>query len=351
MRAELQAQIDQLKAAMATKDAEIAALERSNQNAQQAVTSAEAQSQATSGQVQTLDTTVQQNTAAVTAVQSSVGNLQVQSATVATTVEKIDQKRDKIQKSIDEPVAFHYKGVTITPGGFVAAEAVRRSRAFGSDIYTNYNAIPYPGAGTAHESEFVPTARQSRLSATITGKVPFGTLNGYIEGDFLSAGSSSNNLQTKSYPLRLRQGWGQVVVGRFKFTAGQMWTLMTEDKKSTDAEQEQIPLTFDNNPHVGFTWLRQTGFRFQEAFSPKITVALALENAQYQFSALNAPANFFFGEPGAAPGLNNPDANYTNQVAPDVIAKISFDRKGSLLISTRLAEGVCDRQAESPRAR
>ena len=153
MRAELQAEIDELKASMAAKDAEIVALQRSNQNAQQAVTSAEAQSQATSAQVQTLDTTVQQNTTAVTAVQSSVSNLQVQSATVATTVQTIDQKTDKLQKSIDEPVAFHYKGVTITPGGFVAGEAVRRSRALGSDIYTNYNAIPYPGADTAHESE------------------------------------------------------------------------------------------------------------------------------------------------------------------------------------------------------
>jgi hypothetical protein len=52
---------------------------------------------------------------------------------------------------------------------------------------------------------------------------------------------------------------------------------------------------------------------------------VSLENSQYQFSASNAPSNFFFGAAGAAGGLNNPSANYTNQVAPDVLAKASFD--------------------------
>lgn len=325
MRTQLQAEIDELKASLAAKDAQISALEQRNANAQQAVVSAEAQSQATAVQVQTLNSAVQQNTTAVTGVQATVSDLKVQNSSVATNVEEIQKTTDKIQKSVDQPTAFHYKGVTITPGGFLAAEAIRRSRALNSDIYTNYNAIPYPGADQAHVSEFLPTARQSRLSLLVSGKVPFGTLNGYVEGDFLSAGSSSNNLQTNSYPLRVRQAWGQVVVGGFKFTGGQMWTLLTEDKRSTDAGQEAIPLSFDNNPQVGFTWLRQPGYRFQEAFTPKVTLAFSLENSQYQFSASNAPTNFFFGNAGAAAGLNNPDANYTDQVAPDVISKISFD--------------------------
>lgn len=325
MRSELQAEIDELKVSLAAKDAQISALEQKNESAQQPMVSAEAQSQATAAQVQKLDATVQQNTNAVSGVQTSVSDLKAQSSSVATNVDKIQKTTEKLQKSVDEPAAFHYKGVTITPGGFLAAEAVRRSRALNSDIYTNYNSIPYPGADQAHVSEFVPTARQSRLSALVSGKVPFGTLNGYFEGDFLSAGSSSNNLQTNSYTLRTRQAWGQVAIGGVKFTGGQMWTLATEDKKSTDPGQEALPLTFDNNAHVGFTWLRQTGFRLQDSLTPKVTLAVALENSQYQFSASNAPTNFFFGNPGAAAGLNNPDANYTDQVAPDVISKISFD--------------------------
>jgi hypothetical protein len=181
------------------------------------------------------------------------------------------------------------------------------------------------GAGEAHTSEWVPSARQTRLSALATGKVPFGTLSGFFEGDFLAAGTTSNNLQSNSYALRIRQAWGQASFGRFKFTGGQMWTLLTENKKATDAGQESAPLIFDGNLHVGYTYLRQPGFRLQAAITPKATLAVALENSQYQFSASNASSNFFFGNAGAAPGLENPSANYTNQLAPDVIVKAAFD--------------------------
>jgi len=67
------------------------------------------------------------------------------------------------------------------------------------------------------------------------------------------------------------------------------------------------------------------GYRAQYAWSPKVALALALENSQYQFSATNAASNFFFGGSGAGPGLNNPTFPYTNQIAPDVIAKAVFE--------------------------
>jgi hypothetical protein len=76
---------------------------------------------------------------------------------------------------------------------------------------------------------------------------------------------------------------------------------------------------------VGFTYIRQLGFRLQGAVAPGVTAAVALENSQYQFTASNAPSNFFFGNAGATGGLNNPNANYANQIAPDVLAKMYFD--------------------------
>jgi hypothetical protein len=60
---------------------------------------------------------------------------------------------------------------------------------------------------------------------------------------------------------------------------------MTEDKRSTDAGAELAPLIFDQNLHVGDTYLRQAGFRLQDSITPKLTLAVALENSQYQFSA------------------------------------------------------------------
>jgi hypothetical protein len=229
------------------------------------------------------------------------------------------------QSQSDQTLAMRYKGVKIVPGGFLAGESVWRQRAMNADIYTNFNATPYPGADEAHTSEWVPSARQSRLSVLVSGNAPFGVIKGFFEGDFLSAGITSNNLQSNSYTMRVRQAWAQAEAKHFIFTGGQMWTLLTEDKKGALAGQEALPLFFDGNLHVGDTYIRQAGFCLQQAFRPWFTLALGLENSQYQFSASNAPSNFFFGNAGAAGGLNNPDANYTNQVAPDMIVKAAFD--------------------------
>lgn len=322
MREELQAQINDLRTQLATKDAQIAVLQQSTQAA---VATTSAQSQATATQVQTLDATVQQNTTAVTNVQSSVSDLKVQTASVAANVQQVQKTTEKIQKSVDEPTAIHYKGVTITPGGFIAGESIWRQRAMNADIYTNFNATPYMNAGEAHTSEWVPTARGTRPSVLVSGKTPFGTLSGFLEIDFLAAGTTSNNLQSNSYTPRIRQAWVQAQVGHVKFTGGQMWTLLTENKRATDAGQEAVPLLFDANLHVGDTYLRQASFRIQDAITPKVTLAMSVENSQYQFSASNAPSNFFFGAPGVLGGLDNSLANYTNQVAPDVIVKAAFD--------------------------
>jgi hypothetical protein len=74
-----------------------------------------------------------------------------------------------------------------------------------------------------------------------------------------------------------------------------MWTLLTEDKKGATPGLEALPLFFDGNLHVGFTYARQLAFRYQRIYSPAFTLAASLENSQYQFSASNAPSNFEVG--------------------------------------------------------
>jgi hypothetical protein len=318
MRQELQSQIDDLKTRLAARDAQIEAMQRATQ-------ATEDKTATVTTQIQAANVASQRNGAAIDGIRSSIDGLQAADTSLVAKVEQTQKTAEEIKKSVDEPAALHYKGITIVPGGFLAAESVWRQRAMNADLYTNYNATPFMNSGEAHTSEWVPSARQTRLSTLFSGEVPFGTLNGFFEGDFLSAGTTSNNLQSNSYTLRVRQAWAQAVVGSWKFTGGQMWTLFTEDRKSTDAGQEMVPIFFDGNLHVGDTYIRQPGFRIQDAITPQITVAASLENSQYQFSATNAPSNFFFGNAGAAGGLNNPTANYTNQVAPDVLVKASFE--------------------------
>jgi hypothetical protein len=318
LQAEMQSQINQLKLQLSNS---IAQLQGAQQQAAAAnAAAAQAQLQAQQQQQQTAE-----NIAAVSNLQGAVTKLQTSNSGMETQVQQVEKTTLDNQKAIEEPTAIRYRGVTITPGGFLAGETVWRQKTLNADMYTNWNGQPYPGSAEAHMSEFVPSARQSRLSFLVSGKPSGTTLNGFFEGDFLSAGTTSNNLQSNSYTLRIRQAWAQASTEKNIFTGGQMWTLLTEDRKGATPGLEALPLFFDGNLHVGFTYARQTAFRYQRIFSPAFTLAASLENSQYQFSASNAPSNFFFGEPGSAAGLFNSAANYTNQVAPDVIVKAAFD--------------------------
>lgn len=283
MHDDLQGQIDGLKQQLAERDARIQTL--------QATANQQATTVAT--QSQELTTTLQQNTDTLNAVKAQVDEVHSSSVAMASEVQDVQKSQEAMRHAIDQPASIHYKGITLTPGGFLAAESVWRQRAMNADIYTNFNATPYPGAGEAHTSEWVPSARQSRLSFLASGKVPFGTISGYFEGDFLSAGTTSNNLQTNSYTLRVRQAWAQAHMAHSTFTGGEMWTLLSEDKTKAMPGQEALPLFFDGNLHVGYTYTRQAGFRYQQELTHQVTLAVALENSQYQFSASNAPSNFF----------------------------------------------------------
>ena len=91
------------------------------------------------------------------------------------------QETQKRVAGLESPLAIHYKGITITPGGFLAAETVWRQRAEGADINTPLNGIPYPGASQAHMSEFYGSGRQSRISLLAQGKLDNMTMTGYVE--------------------------------------------------------------------------------------------------------------------------------------------------------------------------
>jgi hypothetical protein len=157
----------------------------------------------------------------------------------------------------DGPSAIRYKGVSLTPGGFIAAETIYRSRATNSDINTPFNSIPYGGNSLSKVSEFNFTGRQSRATLLAESTVGSTKLTGYYEGDFLGAGTTSNNRQSNSYVFRQRQIFGQVAFASgLSITGGQMWSLATENKKGIQNRQEALPLQIDPQYVVGFTWQR-----------------------------------------------------------------------------------------------
>ncbi len=310
-----QSQIDELKQQNADKDARLA-------EAQQSARGAEATAATATAKADTLSSTVSANSDAVTALSSSVTDLKSTTVGMAQTIS--DTKKN-VMEQLESPLALHYKGVTITPVAFFAAESVYRQRALNADVNTPFNSTPFPGAAQAHTSEFNFSGRQSRLGALVQSNPGPFHLAGYFEADFLSAGATSNGNQSNSYTLRQRQIWAQAALNSgFTVTGGQMWSLVTETKKGTDNRTENLPATIDAQYHVGFSWERQPGVRFQQKIG-NLTAAVALENAQIIYAATNANANFFIGNAGAGGGLYDSLANYSNNIAPDVIVKGAYD--------------------------
>src|SRR5271165_6593830 len=207
----------------------------------------------------------------------------------------------KAQKPADdEPPALRFKGITITPGGYMAAETVWRNRAIGSGINSDFKGVPLPGNEQSHISEFNASGRQSRIAMLAQGKLKGITIGGYYEMDFLSAGVTSNDNQSNSYTLRQRQFWGQAKFDSgWTFTGGQMWSLVTETKAGVDNRSEATTQTVDAQYNAGFSWARQYGFRMAKSFNNKLWVAAAIEEAQTTLTAHGQSNNFLVGAFGA----------------------------------------------------
>jgi hypothetical protein len=337
------ADVQALKDALASQQAALAqqqqqiqelrdALQRKDQAVQQAQTVAtDAAGKADAAQAQA---TSQQQT--VGELKSDVSDLKVNLLNTTVTLQET-------QKSIsDSPAAIHYKGITITPGGFVAAEFVRRSRALGGEA-TPFNSLTMPGASQSTTSEFFGSGRQSRLSMTATGQLKNAKLTAYYETDFLGVGVTSNNNQTNSYPLRQRQAYAQAAfTNGWTVTGGQMWTLLTETKHGVDNRTEATPMTIDPNYTVGFTFARQYGLRLSKNFNDKAWFAVSMENPQATLSTHGNVENYLLGSAGAGGGLYNGAAtncstntsdlttctlaaSYSFNPSPDIVAKLALE--------------------------
>ena len=243
------------------------------------------------------------------------------------------QEVKNVSPEWETPMSIHLKGVTITPGGFVAAEFVRRSRELGADVVTPFNNLTMPGASQNNLSEFFGSGRQSRPTIFVGGKMKDVELSSYVSGDFLSSGTTSNSNQTDGYTLRLRQAWGQAKFNNgWKFLGGQAWSLVTENKlgiapsDDTGRVNDARPATIDGQYNVGFTFARQYGLRLTKDFTNGLSVAFSMENAQGTLATSNNAANFLLGQAGATNVNNAFNGTYTANPAPDLVAKVAYDQ-------------------------
>jgi len=257
---------------------------------------------------------------------TTVSDLKASNEALKTTVAT---ERAEAQKMNEEsPASIHFKGITITPGGFLAAESAWRQRSAQADVNTPFTGTPFPNNALSKVSEFNASGRQSRLTFLFEGKADNVKATGYYELDWLGACATSNNRQSNSYCMRQRQIWGQAAFGNgWAVTGGQMWSLATETRKGLDNRTEATPLNIDAQYNVGFVWARQYGFRVTKNFNDKAWFGFSVEAPQVTFGGRGTPTAFFVGGAGAGGGLLNftDTTGYSANATPDFIIKAAFE--------------------------
>jgi hypothetical protein len=237
-------------------------------------------------------------------------------------------------KSAGEPTTLAFRGLSITPGGLLESTVLLRTRNENADLATSYSAIPLNGSSNANLSEFRGTARHSALTLLIQGSAGSTKLRGYVETDFLGAAPTANYVQSSSWTPRLRQIWTQLEWSSgWSIAAGQMWSLLTTNRRGIANLEELRPGGLDGNFVVGFTWTRERAVRVTRQFNNRVWLGVAVEDPESTYSALFVPPNVMGlnTSQNAATGVNLLPflANYSNghstTLAPDLVAKIAYE--------------------------
>lgn len=256
---------------------------------------------------------------------------------------KVDEQILTIPSTVKTAVAatqpkdgkLHYKGITITPGGFLAMESVYRGHQEGADIGSTFSGIPLPNVATAHSPEDRFSARQSRLSLLAEGDVSSSIhLAGYYEMDFLGAAQTANSNESNSYTPRIRVLYSTAQwdneFGNIQLLAGQSWSLAAMTTKGTAVRTEDLPPTIDAQYSVGFVWARQPEVRLTANIHDMLSLAVSVENpatagtfnkGQY-LTGVTAPTLTI----GGGPEFNSINSLSLNKY-PDLIGKVAFDHK------------------------
>ena len=289
-------------------------------------------------QKDTFQSSVQQATQQATAAQEGVNSLHttvtdLQSTTQATANALLENKKGV--EALENPLAIHYKGITITPGGWLESTFIVRGRNENADVTSNFGSSPFNGVANSNLSEFEATARGSRPIVVATANAGSTKLTGYWEMDFLGQAPTANYVETNSFNPRMRQLWMQA---EFKsgltFTAGQFWSLMTTDRKGIATRSEFIPTTIEGSYVVGYTYVRQNAVRITKDWNNKVWGAFEIANAQTTLSTSYTPVNLMgFNTSTNALSPNGSTLNYlegstngmSTDLAPDFIGKLAFE--------------------------
>lgn len=183
---------------------------------------------------------------------------------------------------------FAFKGVAITPGGFLEATTIYRSKGMSSDLASSFAKVPFENAPLSRTSEFRESERQSRVSFLAQGDVTK-TMHAafYGEFDFLGAAQTANSNESNSFTPRVRNLYGTIDWDEYglHLLAGQNWSLLTLNAKGVTPRNEAPPPAIDAQYVTGFAWARQPQIRMVKDFADKQAwIGVSIENAQTTFT-------------------------------------------------------------------
>jgi hypothetical protein len=280
--------------------------------------------------------------AATASAKSAQAKLDMQIQQIPGAVQTAVAAQPKAPTTIDK---MKYKGITITPGGFLEAAGIYRSKNNESDIASSFAKIPFENAPLSKTQEGRFTARQSRLTLLAAGDItPTMHASMYGEWDFNSAAQTANSNESNSYNPRIRVVYGTMDWddSGWHFLGGQNWSLVTLNSKGITPRNEVAPPQIDAQYIPGFAWARQPQFRITKDLDDKqIWVAASLENPQTTFTGTagnqlptgvsvldlvggNGTINPAPVGSAAFSGFNAVNTTSLNKI-PDVVGKIAFE--------------------------
>jgi hypothetical protein len=229
-------------------------------------------------------------------------------------------------------------------GSFIAMEGAWRERNEISSGASDppFGTIPFQNSPLWSENEVRFSAQQSRIAFKATGDIdPAQHLKGYYEMDFLGGATTANSRESNSYTPRIRQAYFAYDNDNYHFhmSAGQEWSLLTQNRVGMLNGTENTPLTIDAQYVVGFNWARQAAIRFVEDWNQIAWFGVSVESSQTAFGSNGAgaaanPSTGLTPPPGLAlnpvstcnnSGLLDNQTECSNNVAPDIIEKVALD--------------------------
>ncbi len=232
---------------------------------------------------------------------------------------------------------MQFGALTITPGGFIAAEGIYRSRTQNADIASSFANIPFGPQAAIPEQRF--TARQSRVAALIEAAItPSYLVSAYGEFDFQGSALSSNSGETNSYVPRVRHLYAALDNSDYGMhvLAGQTFSLVTMNSKGITPRNEVTPPSIDGQYVVGFNWRRDPQIRLTKDFDKKLWLSVSAEAPQTSLAGCNngqnttaVNGNLVTCSNLAVGGGGNLDTvqQYSFNQVPDIIGKAAYEAR------------------------